>query len=69
MLGVDCKKHLDKKKSLSACFRIYLFTRLIDKGAALLQVRGDVGFRKVQDLDSLVNQLIWEQVCDPIGHI
>ena len=51
------------------CVCVYLFSGLIYEGAAFPKIWGDVSLREVQDLQRLVNQLIWEQVRDSVGHI
>lgn len=56
-------------ESMITCVCVYLFPGLIYEGAAFPKIRGDVSLREVQDLQRLVNQLIWEQVRDSVGHI
>lgn len=51
------------------CLRAHLFSCQINEGAAFLEVQSDVSFREVQDVERLINHLIWEQVCDSVSHI
>lgn len=49
--------------------RGYLLSSLVYEGAALLQIRNDVGVWEVQDLKRLIRELVWELISDSIGHI